>query len=319
MTDSLPKYDVVGLGVSTIDLLMLVDEFPDQEMVLRAHDSVLAGGGPVATAMVTLARLGARTAMADRLGDDWRGNLIVEEFRREGVDTGPLVIAHGSSSSIASILVRKRDGARTIIYSPGDAADLLPGELAEEDLLSASILHLNGRHLESSVSLAKAARKRGVRVSFDGGAHRYRPELDELLKLTDISIVAREFAASFAGGMQDIGEAAARLLAAGPEIVVITGGSEGCWVFEKGGAAFHQPAFLLTSVLDTTGAGDAFHGAFLFGIVQGWSLPECAVAASAVAAMSTRKLGGRSALPSLSELHDFLADRGVGFASACHR
>ncbi|HJV66884.1 MAG TPA: carbohydrate kinase family protein [Geomonas sp.] len=302
------KYDVVGLGVSTVDLLMLVDEFPDQEMVQRAHDSTLAGGGPVATAMVALARLGARTAMADKLGDDWRGRLIVEEFQREGVATDLLAIAE-ASSSIASILVRKRDGARTIVYAPGDVGEMLPAEISH-DALAASILHLNGRHLESCLFLAERAKKDGVLVSFDGGAHRYRSELDELLKLTDICIVAREFAASFSGQPEEVAASAASLMDAGSQIVVITGGTDGCWVFRKGEAAFHQPAFLMPSVVDTTGAGDAFHGGFLFGMLRGWTLPDCAVVASAVAALSTQKLGGRAGLPSLSEVRAFLFSRG---------
>ncbi|HJV34839.1 carbohydrate kinase family protein [Geomonas sp.] len=314
MTDSTTKYDVVGLGVSTLDLLMLVEEFPGQEMVQRAHESSLAGGGPVATAMVALARFGARTAMLDRLGDDWRGDVIAEEFRREGVCTEHIVSSTASSSSIASILIRKNDGARAITYAPGSAGDLLPDDISENDVLSTKILHLNGRHLESCLSLARLARSRGVLVSFDGGAHRYRPELDRLLNLTDICIVAREFASSFSGEGDDVEASAAKLMEAGPSIVVITAGTEGCWVFQRGDESFHQPPFLMPSVVDTTGAGDAFHGGFLFGMVQGWSLKQCAVVASAVAAMSTQKIGGRAALPSLFEAEDFLSSRGASLA-----
>jgi sugar/nucleoside kinase (ribokinase family) len=311
MTDSSTKYDVVGLGVSTLDLLMLVDEFQCQEMVQRAHASALARGGPVATALVALARLGARTAMVDKLGDDWRGNHILQEFQRDGVSTEHIVMAASSSSSIASILVRKSDGARTITYSPGSGDELIPAEISEQDLLSTKILHLNGRHLESCLSLAKQAKNGGVLVSFDGGAHRYRPELDQLISLCDVSIVAREFAGSFARNEDDVEAAAAKLMETGPRIVVITAGTEGCWVFERGEGSFHQPAFLLPAVADTTGAGDAFHGGFLFGMLQGYSLKDCALLASAVAAMSTRKLGGRSGLPSLIEVTEFLTARGV--------
>ena len=81
-------YDVIGIGVSTLDIIHLVDRFPAGEEVQKSSASVLSGGGPVATAIVTLARLGARTAMLDSLGDDWRGDLIREEFSDEKVDTG---------------------------------------------------------------------------------------------------------------------------------------------------------------------------------------------------------------------------------------
>jgi sulfofructose kinase len=310
MDGSTSGYDVVGLGVSTLDLVMVVDEFPGREVVQRAHESVLEGGGPVATAMVTLARLGARTAMIDKLGDDWRGKLIVEEFRRERVCEDYLLTAPRRSSSIASILVRKADGARAITYSPGNAGDLVPDELPAHAVSSAKILHLNGRHLEASLALAKEARARDVLVSFDGGAHRYRCELNGIVSLTDVCIVARQFARSFSG-LDDVAASATALLESGPRIVVITAGNEGSWVFEKDGESFHQAAFEVEAVVDTTGAGDAYHGAFLFGLVRGYSLRGCALLASAVAAMNTRKLGGRAGLPSLQETVQFLAERGV--------
>jgi sulfofructose kinase len=315
MDRSSSGYDVVGLGVSTLDLVMVVAELPGQELVQRAYDSVLEGGGPVATAMVTLARLGARTAMIDKLGDDWRGKLIVDEFRREEVSADHVVTAPQRSSSIASILVRKADGARTITYAPGDAGELLPDELPADVLSSAAILHLNGRHLEASLVLAKHAKEHGVLVSFDGGAHRYRRELDEILGLSDVCIVARQFASSFSG-LDDVAASAAKLIRFAPRVVVITAGAEGSWIFEKDGESFHQPAFQVDQVVDTTGAGDAFHGGFLFGLVRGYCLRSCALLASAVAAMNTRRLGGRAGLPSLQETFRFLAERGVSLEKA---
>jgi sulfofructose kinase len=310
MDGSSSGYEGVGLGVSTLALVMVVDELPGQELVQRAHDSVLEGGGPVATAMVTLARLGARTAMIDKLGNDWRAQLILEEFRREKVSTDHIVTAPDRSSSIASILVRKGDGARTISYAPGNAGELVSDELSANVLSSAAILHLNGRHFQASLALAKQAKERDVLVSFDGGAHRYTSELDEMIGLTDVCIVARQFASSFSG-LDGVAASAAKLLQSGPRVVVITAGTEGCWIFEKGGESFHQPAFEVGAVVDTTGAGDAFHGGFLFGLVRGYCLRSCALLASAVAAMNTRRLGGRAGLPSLEETVEFLAERGV--------
>ena len=140
------KFDVVGLGVSSLDLLMIVDELPGKELVQHAHDCALQGGGPVATAMVTLARLGSRTAMLDKVGDDWRGRLILDEFRKENVSTDLIRIASDCTSSIASILVRKCDGARTIVFSTGDAGELHPDEVPEDVITGAKVLHLNGRH-----------------------------------------------------------------------------------------------------------------------------------------------------------------------------
>jgi sugar/nucleoside kinase (ribokinase family) len=299
------KFDVVGLGVSTLDLLLVVDELPGEESVQRAHESVLQGGGPIATAMVTLARLGSRTAMLDKIGDDWRGKLIIDEFRKDNVATEWMRVAFGRTSSIASILVRKGDGARSIVFSPGDSGELDPNELPEDVIATARILHLNGRHWDAALKAAQLARAHGVKVSFDGGANRYRDDIPELVALTDICIVARQFAFAFSGA-KDVGAAAKCLLDAGPECVVITAGVEGSWIFAKGSKSFHQPAFAAAAPVDTTGAGDAYHGAFLHGIVTGLDLKGCAALASAVASLNTRKLGGRSALPTMEEAVRFM-------------
>ncbi|GFO68138.1 ribokinase [Geomonas limicola] len=297
--------DVVGIGVSTLDLLMLVDELPGDEMVQRAETSLLQGGGPVATALVTLVRLGCRAALLDKLGDDWRGRLILEELAREGVATDQLRVVPGSTSSIASILARRRDGARTIVYSPGDAGELSPNEIDFPVIAAAKILHLNGRHLEASLAAARFAREQGVLVSFDGGAHRYREELRELVGLSDLCVVAREFACSFAG-TGDQTEAAARLREQGAQTVVITAGKEGSWGWDAAGTSLHQPAFTSVHAIDSTGAGDAFHGGFLFGILRGFDFKRSLECASTVAALNTRALGGRTALPRYPELRDFL-------------
>jgi sulfofructose kinase len=300
------RFEVVGLGVSTLDILQVVEDFPADEGVQKSRDSLIQGGGPVATAMVALARLGSRTAMLDKLGDDWQGALIIEEFHREEVCTDWILNSPGATSSMASILVRRRDGARAITYSPGDAGDLFPDELPEQVIKKAGILHLNGRHFDASLRAARIARAHGVKVSFDGGAHRCRKRVAELIRLSDICIAAREFAFTFCGADDDV-TAGRCLLDAGPEIAVITAGVEGSFIFAKGMGLFHQPAYRVEQPVDTTGAGDAYHGAFLHGMATGMDLQRCAALASAVAAMNTRELGGRSALPSLSEVERFMA------------
>ncbi|GFO64237.1 PfkB family carbohydrate kinase [Geomonas paludis] len=299
-------FDVAGLGVSTIDVIFIVDELPGREMVQRAHASTIQGGGPVATAIVAAARLGARTAMLDRIGGDPFGGMILSEFAVERVNTEGIIVAEGRRSSTASILVRREDGARVIAFSPGDCGELEPREVREDVVRAARILHLNGRHWEASLHAAAVARKGGVTVSFDGGAHRFRPEHRELLPRAEVCIVAAEYAAAYTGAA-DTAAGAEALLAAGPSLVVITEGTAGSRVHARGGESFHQPAFRVKPVIDTTGAGDAYHGAFLFALARGCSLKETARYAAAVGAMNTRALGGRAALPTLSELETFLS------------
>lgn len=299
------RFDVVGLGVSTVDLVFTVDELPGTELVQRAGESVIAGGGPVATALVTLARLGAATSMLDSIGSDFFGSFIEREFSAEGVDTGGLVVAKGRTTSKASILVRKSDGARAITFSPGDAPELTPDQVRTDIIRASKMLHLNGRHWDACLHAAGVAKDAGVLVSFDGGAHRYTPQHRSILPKVDICIVAHNYAAAFAG-TEDMAEAAKALLAAGPRIVVITQGAAGSRVFSQEGLDFQQQAYRVDRLVDTTGAGDAYHGAFLYGLARGFSPEASARFASAVAALNTRALGGRAALPTLAEVEMFL-------------
>jgi len=139
------SYDVVGLGVSTIDLLMLVDHLPAEEEILRAEGFSTQGGGPVATAMVAAARAGGRVAMIDALGDDWRGDAIVNGYTDAGVGTDLLVRRKGYTSATAVLLVRRGSGTRTIVWSPGTAPELAPDEIPYAAIEQAAYLHVNGR------------------------------------------------------------------------------------------------------------------------------------------------------------------------------
>jgi sulfofructose kinase len=304
----LTLFDIIGLGASTVDILSLVDHLPAEDENLRALEISIQGGGPVATAMVTAARLGARTAMIDKIGDDWRGIVIREEFEREGVDTRYLKVGKEWTSATSCILVKKDGGARSIVWAPGTAPEVTPEELPLEAIQSTKILHVNGRHLKACMEAVRVAREAGVKVSFDGGAGRYRAELDELVPLSDICIVARDFAEKYTRET-DMGMAAHKLLTAGPALVVITAGVGGSRVYPRDGGSFEQPAYLLPQVVDTTGCGDSYHGAFLTGLVKGLGLKETASLASAVAAMNTQRLGGRQGLPTYEQVQVFMAEQ----------
>ena len=301
------RFDVIGLGVSTVDTMALVDHFPAGEEVQRAIETTVQGGGPVATAVVTLARLGASVAMVDALGNDWRGALILEEFQREGVCTDYIKVSAGHTSSTACVLVCRGSAARSIVYSPGTAPELSPADVPRSVIESARFLHVNGRHWDACLRASKWAREVDVQVSFDGGAHRYRPEMRKLVPLTDVCIVARDFAEQYTQ-QTDIRKAAEMLLRDGPRLVAITDGTKGSWVHPREGRAFHQPAVLLPNVVDTTGCGDSYHGAFLFGLLKGMELEETASLASAVAALNSQHLGGRAALPTFEQVQSFLSD-----------
>lgn len=298
-------FDVLGLGVSTVDLLTLVEDFPSQEGIQRALDLSLQGGGPVATALVALARLGARVGMIDAVGDDWRGRVILEEYEREGVSTSYVRQLSGRTSALACVLIRQRDGQRSIVWYPGSVPELGSADLADIPLEQTPLLHVNGRHFEACLEAAARVLGAGGRVSFDGGADRFRPELRRLVPLSNICIVARDFAEKYTG-QPEPAQAAEALRAEGPALIVITDGIRGSWIRQTNGGLLHQPAYRVP-VADTTGCGDSFHGAFLFGLVRRWALDQTARFASAAAALNARSLGGRRGLPTLAEVEAFLS------------
>lgn len=300
------KLDVVGLGASTLDVFTVVERFPETREVQKAGDMLLDGGGPVATALVTLARLGAATAMIDHVGDDWVGSLILEDFKKNRVNTDFITRFPGQSSTVANILVHRATGNRAILFHPGS----VPEVAAEEDyaalVRTARILHVNGRHLAACRTAIASAKASGVLVSFDGGANRYHPGMRELVQQADICIVARDFASQYTGKTEPV-DAVVELLDEGPEMVGVTDGVHGSWIARRGGQLFHQPAFMV-EVTDTTGCGDSYHGGFLFGILNEMSLKEAAEFASAVAAINARTLGGRAGLPSLEQVRRFIEE-----------
>jgi sulfofructose kinase len=300
--------EVVGIGAATLDMLTLVEHFPSGREVQRAIEMIIQGGGPVATALVTLARLGAKTAMVDTIADDWRGALIREEFRRAEVLTDYVVLRPGGTSATACILVEQAGGARAVMYAPSSAPELLATDVPRALVQSARFLHVNGRHWDACLHAIHLARATNCRVSFDGGADRYRPEMRELVPLTDICIVARDFAERYTQE-PEIERAAQALASAGPGLVVITDGTRGSWIYPRGDRPFHQPAYLFPKTVDTTGCGDSYHGAFLFGLLRGMKLAEAAALASAVAALNSQYLGGRGGIPTLAQVQAFLASR----------
>lgn len=300
--DDEKSFDIVGIGVSTLDVLTVVDGFPCSGGVQRAHGTLLQGGGPVATAMVAASKLGAKTAMVDNLGNDWIGQRIVDEFVAYGVDTGFINVLPNETSSLAAILVRKSDGERAIMFNPGSASER-PISLDIARLIKQSkCIHINGRHLSCCLEACKVAKDNNVIISFDGGSGRYRPELDEILNYADYCIIAKDFSDQWLGVM-DAASALKAMINKGCSLAVITLGENGSAALVKGSdEILFQTAFKVESIVDTTGCGDIFHGVFLFSKLNHYSVAESLTMASAAAAIKAGKLGGRGVVPDMGQI-----------------
>lgn len=292
--------EVVGVGMCTVDFLFAVPETPQFGQAIRASHYLRQGGGPVATALCALARLGIPTEFIGLVGDDVEGFFIRDELVQQGVGTSRLQVMPGHLSRIALVLVEQNSGERGFIARPETCPPLKPEELKAEEITCARILHLDDAD-EASIQAARWARQAGVEVVFDGTwphAH-----LEKLLELVDYPILSEILAKRWMPGAEPE-KVAERLCAFGGQSAIVTLGERGCVVRGRG-HGFEVPAFPI-EVVDTTGAGDAFHGGFIYGLLQGWGIGETVRFAAAVAALNCLRLGGRTGLPSLREVEEFL-------------
>ncbi|HMN01975.1 MAG TPA: sugar kinase [Geobacter anodireducens] len=302
---------VTGLGQCCWDTLTEVGEFPLPDSKTETLRWEEQGGGPAATALVALARLGLRCRFAGVVGDDAAGTLIRHGLSQEGIDVSGLLTRPGAASQRAFIMVERTGGRRTIVWQRPTGAPLAPAELEEQFWSGSAFLHLDGLMEEASLHGAREARRRGIPVMVDAG--RMRPGMRELAGLCDYLVAAEQF--FFDLGWNGSEEHFARLAdGLGPPVVTVTRGDRGS-LTRHGGTTCHVPAFPVAA-LDTTGAGDVFHGGYLFGLIKGWPLRETVVFASAAAALSCLHLGAQRGAPRLDEVSRFLVDRGISVPSA---
>jgi len=297
--------DVVGLGHCNWDYLGIIDRIPEFDAPVRdMADFLEAGGGPVATALVALARLGVRTGHVGILGDDEPGFKIRRAFEREGVDVCHLRVQRGARSKVSLVLVEAATGRRSIVCYRGTNDELRLQDSDREYVTAARFLHLDGNQMGAAITAARWMREAGGTVVLD--ANKPRACLHELLPLVDVLITNSTFPEAYTGH-EDLSRAQHELMGTGASMVVTTLGEDGC-VCRTGSSSVRVPGFVV-DIVDTTGAGDAFHGGFIYGLLQDWDLARTARFANAVAALSCTALGGRVALPRLQNVEAFLAGR----------
>jgi sulfofructose kinase len=296
--------DVVGMGYCVHDILAIVPCLPrfDDAQMPHLADLVYDGGGQVGTALTALARLGLQTGYVGLLGDDREGRFLHDLFTQSGVDVARLRLSNEVGTNICLLLVDQRTAQRIILcHQRVHPTHLTLDEADRAYVQSARVLHLDGQFMPAAIQAARWAREAGVQVCFDG--NHPRPGLDQLLPLIDWLVVAESFPTAYTG-RPALEDAARDLLSLGSRVLVVTQGARGCRVW-AGDEQFGVPGFPVQAV-DTTGAGDAFHGAFIYGMLQDWDLRRVALFANATAALNCQVLGGRRGLPTLAQVEALL-------------
>ncbi|MEE4195607.1 MAG: carbohydrate kinase family protein [Anaerolineae bacterium] len=304
------KLDVIGLGMNVLDILVRVKEMPTWEHLGHPSRIVVDGGGLAATAVVAAQKLGLRTGFIGTHGNDQMGWIKNQLLAKYGVDLSHAVEMNVPENQICVVYVREDDGERFFSNHPSFWDHYLaPEQLDKAYITSADWLHLDGYHFDAARQAARWMREAGKRVMYDGGRiHEKHIHQDqrEILPDVDVLISGSGFLEAITGE-QELESAGRKALELGPSIVVQTEGSDGSYTFTKQ-AYFHQPAMLVDAV-DTTGAGDIFHGAYLYALQHRWNLQDSARFATAASALSCFQVGGRNSIPSLKEIETFLAQQ----------
>jgi sulfofructose kinase len=295
--------EIIGIGGGCIDHLSIVRHTPDGWE--ECGPPLVQGGGLAATGATAIARLGGSVELWGIVGDDYHGQMIRTELERDGVDISQMRIVPGMRSPTSFIEVDAETGERTIYgsgfgvrpndletyFDPTRAKDakamLVTGFVPSVAIQAAQHLHAAGGHV-----VADLARVDGP--------------VAEMVHHVD-AIIMPEFSVEPLVGSFDVAAALKHLADLGSSMPAITVGPEGCYYLAEG-VVYHCPAFQIKAV-DTTGCGDSFHGAFTFAMAQRWDQHEAIRFASAVAAVKATKLGGRSGLPTMAAVREFMAAR----------
>lgn len=306
------RLQIVGLGMACLDVLIRLNEMPTWERGTRLSALRFDGGGPVGTACVAAARLGARVGFIGTAGNDESAALKLRSFRDNGVDLSHLVVRDGPENQVILVCVDETTGERVFSGLGTFGADPMRVEDLDRDyIVQADYLHLDGSHGEAALQAARWMHEAGKPVMLDAGKtdsptvpERYR----QLIAEVDILVAGSGLVPALTGE-SDRWAAGRAALAYGPRIVVQTEGEDGSYTVTADDE-FHTPIFPV-AVVDTTGAGDVFHGAYLVGLLHGWDLRRVATFATAVSAIECTRLGGRVGIPNYDDVIAFLRQRGV--------
>ena len=298
------KFDIIGFENPFEDMVVEIDRLPPNNGKAYMRSMSFQGGGNVCTALAAASVLGAKCAIMGVIGDDLFARANRMDFDYHGIDMSHLRTEKGRRSNF-SICISERDvNGKEFIINPSRYDEIRTEELDIPFLSDAKMLHVGGFVTPAMAAAADIVHKAGGKVSVD--AAYYRPDIYENFHRLDIVIASETYyrAMCDALGAMTVEEAVRYIHDRGPEIAIITLGEKGC----QGVCAdqfFALPAFSV-DVVDSTGAGDVFHGAYDYAYLQGWDAEACARFSSAVSAIKCTRMGGRAGIPDMAAVNHFL-------------
>jgi sulfofructose kinase len=297
------EVDVVGLGLNATDTVLVVRDFPPlggKERVLSASKQA---GGQMATALVTCQRLGLRTRYIGKIGDDSDGRFQLRSLRREGLDLRYTSLVPRTPNQFGYIVVDQTTGERTVFWDRDARLAVLPSELKREAVCSSKALHVDGCDVEACVKAARWAHQARIPVVAD--LDTVYKKVEELFPYLDYLIASANFLPAVTGDddpfrVLDYMSREYKIRAPG-----MTLGREGALVLWQGRFVY-SPGFVVETV-DTTGAGDVFHGAFIYGLIAGWDVQRILNFANAMAGLNCTAFGARGGISSQAKAERLMA------------
>jgi sugar/nucleoside kinase (ribokinase family) len=293
------KDHVVGIGMAALDFLGVVERLPGPDSSVDMSQFSIQGGGNTASALVTASTLGLKTTFFGKIADDMFGALIKESFEQAQVNLTGLHVEPECISPFSYVAVEAGGGRRVLFHTRGNCAPLRGDEIDLDLVENASALLLDGHQMEASIRAAEHATRKGVPVFLD--ASTVSEGMGELLSLADVLVAAERFAAEVAP-MGELEDALLELQKMGPATVVLTLGREGSIGLQENKVVRIAPHPV--QIVDTTGAGDVYRGAFVFGWLQRWPLEKTMQFSSVAAALKCRHLGGQAGIPHRAEIEE---------------
>jgi sulfofructose kinase len=298
----LSNFDVVGIGLNATDTLLLVQEFPPYAGKVPFDRELLSPGGQVATAMVSCSRLGLRAKYIGTVGDDLRGDIQRQSLEGTGVDISSVIVRQNCPNQTAYIIIDERTGERTVLWQRADGLRLSPDEIQEADISTARMLHIDGFDIDAAAHAAAIARKHNVPVSID--VDTVYPGFEAVLKNVDYLVAGSGWPAKWTGESDPFKALTALQAEYGMKVAAMTLGDYGS-LARNGGRWSYSSAFEV-SCLDTTGAGDVFHGGFCYAILEDMPLSQALEFANAAAALNCMAIGARGNVAGRSEVDSLI-------------
>jgi sugar/nucleoside kinase (ribokinase family) len=294
--------ELLGLGGLTCDMLSVIPEMPPWEGTTYIEEYQMQQGGMAATAIVAASKLGAGTEYIGGISNDLQGEFLKHNFQKYQVKSDRIRVFENELSPFTIVLIDKGTGKRTFLHKKGvqERAELCKADL---DLTGVRLILFDGFYFDTALRTAEQARKRGIVSVTDLSPRNRNPKLLQYLGLIDYPILSELFVKSYLQ-TEDVLEAGKKLYTKNNQALLVTCGDRGVYVITAEGSE-HIPAFKVKP-LDTTGAGDVFHGAFLFSLWKGYPLHEAVLFSSAVSALKCTKIGGQSGIPDFNETKRFL-------------